>query len=350
MVKKIIIGVVSFIVLILVIGTVFFVNSLKSVGIDEEVTFEIKAGTPALTVIKNLKDNNLIKNELTTKIYAYSKSKLSYQAGVYTLNKNMSVNAILDKLIKGDVIDNSISITFVEGKRVVDYAKTIASALNADEKEVLNIMSDKEYLQELIDNNWFITDEILNSKIYYPLEGYLYPNTYKFKEDATIKDVINKLISTMKTTLDPYKDKIESSSMTVHEYLTMASLVEQEAATKEDRDNVAGVFYNRLNRGMTLGSDVTAYYGVKKTYTDMLSDLDLINCNAYNTRSNCVHGLPVGPISSVAQTSISAAISPNNNDYLYFVADTSKKVYFSRTGEEQQQVINRLKSEGKWGE
>ena len=350
--KKIIIGVIvgiiSLILIAIISFIVYFLVAIGPVNKDEKVEFKIDAGTPSTIIIKNLKNNDLIKDELAAKIYVFIHKGVSFQAGTYELNKKMSLEEIFLKFINGDVINNNIEITFIEGKRIPDYAKTISTSLNVDENEVLKVLNDKDFLEELINKYWFITDEILNKNIYYPLEGYLYPNTYQFDKDATIKDVIIKLIDNLGVKLEPYKDKIINSKYTPHQLLTLASIVELEAATEEDRLGVAGVFYNRLNIGMTLGSDVTTYYAAKKKFTDNLTINDLNECNAYNTRGNCVKALPVGPITSPSITSIKAAIEPGDNEYLYFVADKTKKVYFSKSSIEQGQVIEKLKRANLW--
>ena len=128
----------------------------------------------------------------------------------------------------------------------------------------------------------------------------------------------------------------------------MASIVELEGVNSADRVNVAGVFYNRLNSGMSLGSDVTTYYAVKKDFSTDLTVSELNSCNGYNTRGTCVKGLPVGPICNAGLSSISAAIEPEENDYYYFVADKNKKTYFSKDGVEHAETVARLKSEGLW--
>ena len=350
--KKIIIGVIIGIVSVIIIGiasfAIYFMINIGPVGKSEQVTFNIESGTSTNNIIKNLKNNDLIKDEFIAKVYLFLHKGTTFQAGKYQLNKNMSLEEIFLKFVNGNVIDDSIEVTFVEGKRLTDYAKTIANAFNLEEKDVLNQLKDKEFLNELISNNWFITEEILNDKIYYPLEGYLYPDTYKFDKDATIKDVILKLVNALGNKLNTYKKEIEDSKYTTHQLLTMASLSELEAATEEDRLNVAGVFYNRLNVHMTLGSDVTTYYASHKTFQDPLTINDLNDCNAYNTRSTCLFGLPVGPIAMSSLSAIKAAIEPADNDYLYFVADKTKKVYFSKTMEEQAKVINDLKQANLW--
>ena len=344
----VIIGIVSLILLAVISFVVYFLINIGPVGKDEKVDFTIESGTSTINIIKNLKDNDLIKDEFAAKLYLFVHKNVSFQAGRYELNKKMSLEEIFLKFVNGDVKNDSKEITFVEGKRIPDYIKTIATNLEVEEAEVSKVMNDKEFLNELINKYWFITDEILNKNIYYPLEGYLYPNTYQFAKDATIKDVIIKLIDNLGIQLEPYKEEIEKSKYSPHQLLTIASIVELEAASDEDRANVAGVFYNRLSIHMSLGSDVTTYYATKKKFTDALTMNDLYACNAYNTRGSCVKELPVGPITSPNKSSIKAAIEPADNEYLFFVADKTKKVYFSKTDQEQQKVIQDLKKNGLW--
>ena len=350
--KKVVIGVVALILAVIILAVisfvVYFLINIGPVGKDEKVEFKIDSGTSTVTIIKNLKSNDLIKDEFAAKIFLFLHKGYSFQAGNYELNKNMSLEEILLKFINGDVKNDSIEITFVEGKRVSDYINTIATKLNISEEEVSKTLSDKEFLSELINKYWFITDEILNKNIYYPLEGYLYPNTYQFAKDATVKDIVVKLIDNLALKLEPYKDAIEKSKYSPHQLLTLASIVELEAATDEDRSNVAGVFYNRLNTGMSLGSDVTTYYAVKKKFSDPLTVNDLYACNAYNTRGSCVKALPVGPITSPNISSIKSAIEPSDNDYLFFVADKHGKIYYTKTNKEHDAKVAEIKANGDW--
>ena len=141
---------------------------------------------------------------------------------------------------------------------------------------------------------------------------------------------------------------IEKNSYNVHQIITLSSLVEHEASTNEDRALVAGVFYNRLNSGISLGSDVTTYYSAKKLLTESLTKEELSACNGYNTRCLTMNGLPVGPISNVGITSVEAALNPTPSDYYYFVADVNRKVYFNKTLNQHNQTIAKLKKEGIW--
>ena len=150
-----------------------------------------------------------------------------------------------------------------------------------------------------------------------------------------------------------YKEELETSELTVHEILTLASIVELEGASSDDRAGVAGVFYNRLALGETLGSDVTTYYAVNKDFSRDLSENNLKSCNGYNTsnKSTCpIIGLPVGPIASPSLASIDATINPTEHDYLFFVSDKYKKTYFTKTYSEHIATVGRLRKEGLWYE
>ena len=152
----------------------------------------------------------------------------------------------------------------------------------------------------------------------------------------------------MDVELSKYKSQIESSDYSVHELLTLASIVELEPGSSHERNGVATVFYNRIKAGWTLGSDVTTYYAVQKSFKEDLLASELSACNAYNTRGTCFKGLPVGPISNPSHESIEGVMNPTVSDYYYFVADKNGKTYFTKTSSEHEQIIAKLKREGLW--
>lgn len=263
----------------------------------------------------------------------------------------MNVNELIESFVDGkNVIIDSLSITFVEGKKFTYYADKIAENFGYKAEDIIKKTSDVEYLNKLIKKYWFIDNDILNENIYYPLEGYIFPDTYQFKKDATIEEIIEKMLDAMDAKLSTYKTEIELSGLKVHSLLTLASMVELEAVTPEDRLVLAGVFNNRIKSGWTLGSDVTTYYAVKKEMTESLTMSDLNGCNAYNTRGTCVKGLPVGPICAPSYSSITAAITPDETKYYYFVADSHNKLYFGVTESDHQKNISDLKKQGLWPE
>ena len=192
----------------------------------------------------------------------------------------------------------------------------------------------------LIEKYDFLSNKILNSDIYYPLEGYLFPATYEFYEDASIKTIIEKMLDKTKEILDNYSASLEESDYNIHEILTMASIIENETMLKEDRDKVSQVIYKRLNLNMSLGMDVTTYYGARKNLSEELTTVDLNELNAYNTRNTSFLGLPVGPICNPSEASIKAALNPSDTDYVYFYAEIATgKLHFAKTYSEFQELI-----------
>lgn len=349
MIKKILIGISIFLVLLVIGVVIFYQISLRKVSNDDtEIFFEIESGMSISNIVSTLKEENLIKNSFVTKVYIKLHDINNLQAGVYVLKRNMNTKEILNKFVTGDCFKEEKLVTFIEGKRLVDYVKVIANNFPYSEDEILNVLSDKEYLQELINKYWFITDDILNEEIYYPLEGYLFPDTYMFNKNASIKEIIEVLINGLGNKLEPYKEEISTKDMSVHELLTLASIVELEGASSEDRSGVASVFYNRLKDNWHLGSDVTTYYAFGKNFDVELTIDEYNTCNPYNTRSTCFTGLPVGPICSVSLDSLVSTINPTESDYYYFVADKNKKTYYAKDDNEFNNIINELKSNGLW--
>ena len=324
-------------------GVLFYSTSLSATGnSNEEIIFIIKSGTPTKVIIDNMVDSGLVKNKYAGYIYVKTHKGINLQAGTYVLNKGMNFQEIIKALNNGDILDDSVSITFVEGKRIKSYAKQISEKFGYSEDEILGVWNNKEYLQELIDKYWFLTDDILNDKLYYALEGYLYPNTYQFKKDASIKEITEKMLDTTGVFLGKYKSEIENSNYSVHEILSMAGIIELEAVSNEDREKVSQVIYKRLNLGMTLGMDVTTYYAVQKEMKEELWQKDLDTNNPYNTR--VVSGLPVGPICNSSIESVIAVLEPAKTDYLYFYADVKTgRVYFAQNESEFQALIQKYK-------
>lgn len=351
---KIIIGtILGVFVLVMAAFTVISFNNLMPVDPESHdvVMFEVKKGWGVNSVIDALEKENLIKDAFILKIYSKLNNLESIYAGNYKLSKSMGPIEIMESLISGKNIENeSITVTFVEGKKFPYYVAKIAETFNFKEEDIYNLTTNPEYLNKLIEEHWFITSDILNKDLYYPLEGYLFADTYEFKKNSTIEEVIGKMLKQMGDKLSVYKEEITASGKSVHTLLSMASMVELEAVTAEDRLVVAGVFYNRLNKNIPMGSDVTTYYAERKEMTESLYMSEINACNAYNTRGDCAKVFPVGPICSASYSSITAAITPTETDYYYFVADINNKVYFSKTNDDQLKVIRDLRNKGLWPE
>ena len=343
--------------LIIVIGAIavfaWYELSLRPVqdGNLESVIVDIVPGQGTEGIAEALKEKNLIKDDLVFKIYCKLNEVNNMQAGTYDLNKNMSVEEIVNKLQAGDVVIKEINVTFPEGKNMRDIAKIISENTNNSYEDVMNVFESKEYAKGLIENYWFLTDEILDDSIYYPLEGYLYPDTYTFESvDVSIDDIIKTMLNQTDKVLSEYQIEIKSKGYTVHQFLSLASVVENEGISTEDRKGIARVFLNRIERGLALQSDVTTYYAFKVNMGDRdLTQSELNTANPYNTRGPNMEGkIPVGPISNVSESAMEATLNPSDSDDLFFVADKNGKVYFSNTNAEHEQIINELKSQGLW--
>lgn len=349
----IILGIFIIILFVFLIFSDFYLSPVDKTN-DEIVKFEIVNGTGKNVIADNLEDAGLIRSATVFKIYIRLNIGKELYAGTYNLSKNMNVKEIIDVLNSGDSLENEvITVQFIEGKRLTDYAKVIENNFDYSADDVIALIDSDEFVDKMISTYDFITDEVKQEGIYHPLEGYLFADTYDFRKNASIEEIITKMISTMGKKLDVYKEDISVSKYSVHELLTLASIVELEGASSDDRAGVAGVFYNRIEANWTLGSDATTYYAVGKDFSKDLSNKNLKSCNKYNTRSEntcSFTGLPIGPIDSPSLNSINAVMEPTEHNYYYFVADKNKKTYFASTYKEHTQIVSNLKKEGLWYE
>lgn len=320
------------------------VNSKSSA----QVEVIIPNGATSRQIGTILKEKNLIRNELVFNIYIKLNRVNSMKASTYTLSKDMSLSEIIQALEEGNSYNpDVIKITFKEGERITDFSEDIADKTNHTYDEVIAVMQDKTYIQTLITKYWFLTEDILNESIYYPLEGYLAPNTYNFaNKDVKIEKIIETMLDQTNTILTKYQSSMTKS---VHYYLTMASMAELEGTNSENRKQIVGVFENRLNIGMNLGSDVTTYYALQQAMDQDLTTAQFATVNPYNTRSTSMMGkMPVGPICNPSVVSIEASIFPTQSDYLYFVADKYGKIYFTRNNAEHTAKVQEIKEKGDW--
>jgi UPF0755 protein len=347
---KIIIGITVLLISLILLTFSYYVFQLSPTSKDDKMLdIEIPKGATGTKVATLLKANGLIKDETIFKVYLKIHNVTNINYGIYELNKAMGVKQIVDIISSGDSKSNDIKILFKEGLNMRGIAAAIADKTNNTEDDVFNLLKDDNYIKGLIDEYWFLSDKIQNNDIYYPLEGYLAPNTYQFaSKDVTVKEIFKELLDQEDKVLTPYEKDIQASGYTPHQLLTLASIVELEGVEDDDRANIAGVFDNRLAIGMPLGSDVTAYYGAKLNITDKITTAQLNDNNPYNTRNTSFKGLPVGPICNPSISAIEAALNPANNNYYYFLADKNKKVYFQTNDDEFYEKIQELKNEGLW--
>lgn len=337
--KKKLIITISVIVAIILGAIISYVVLLSPISKkSEEVVVVIKPGDGKKEVVDILKNAKLIKSKYATLAYIILNGNKNIQAGNYELNRNMSVEDIITNLNVGNIIKEerpTVSITFKEGTTLKSYLELISKETNLEYDKIIKEVNDKSMLNKFIEKYWFLKEDILDDEIYYALEGYLYPNTYEFYKETTLEAVLTKMLDNTNKMLDGIKDKILDSKYSVHDILTMASIVEKEAVKNDDRKKVAQVIYTRLKKNMSLGMDVTSYYGAQKDMSEAISSSELNDNNPYNTRPTTFIGLPIGPICNPSKNSIEAVLTPASTNYVYFIADIKTgDVYFTDKYEE----------------
>lgn len=345
----------TFIIIVLVLLFVFvsliltyctFVGAVSNNASKKEIVIPAKTSSSKIGSI--LYDNKLIKNEKFFVLYLKINHINDLKAGTYMISENMTLKEIVKMLQKGNTYnDSTIVITFKEGINFRELARVVADNTNNTYEDVIKFASleNADYLKSLIADYWFLTDSILNKEIYYPLEGYLYPDTYYFRsKEVTIPEIFKKMLDQMSLKLTPYKENISNSNYNIHELLTLASIAEKEVSIPSDRSKVVSVFINRLNKKISLGSDITARYGVKLDDTRPLKKSEYNDNNPYNTRLTTKIGFPAGPICTISSSSIEASINPTDTNYLYFLSNIkTKETFFFENSRDFENKKNELK-------
>lgn len=313
----------------------------------EYVTVEIPSGSSAKEIGSILEKQGLIKSGQVFNYYTKFKSYANFQSGYYNLQKSMSLDSIAKELQKGGTDTPQPpslgKLTIPEGYTLDQIAQAVEKSSN---KKVS--ISAKDFLAKAQDEA-FITKMVAkypkllsglptkDKGVKYRLEGYLFPATYHYTADTTVESLIDQMLEAMDSNLSKYYDTLSSKNLTVNDVLSVASLVEKEGSTDEDRKNIASVFYNRLNQGMPLQSNIAILYaqgklGQKTTLAEDAA-IDTNIDSAFNVYKN--PGLMPGPVDSPSLSAIEATINPNKTDYLYFVANTETgTVYYATTYEE----------------
>lgn len=336
----------------LVAGYFFYQEQLKPVSTsDTEIMFEISEGEYLNNILERLENERLIKSAFVAKIFTKVNNLSGFKYGAYLFSESLSTEEILNQMIQGsDYYPDQISVTFVEGLNIKQVAMVIEEHTSHSYETVMEKLNDQAYIDDLITKHWFLTDEIKHSDIYYPLDGYLFPNTYTLtSKDASIDEIISKMLEQTDKVLSKYKDSFQTEGLdTIHKYLTLASIVELEAPFYEGRQGVASVFLNRIDSKMPLGSCVTSYYGVGVLMSERnLYVSEFADSNPYNTRGGLL-GLPVGPVANPSEEALKAIVERVNEDFLYFVSDKERNLYFTSTYQEHLQMVAKLKKEGRW--
>lgn len=339
--KKIFIVLIVAIIVILGAGFIFYSSGLGPAekGNTEPVTVEIPNGSGASAIVEILDEQGLVKNSLAAKIHVRIGGYDSLQANSYIFNKGMSLKEIMNIINTGDF--NYLSknaFTIIEGATVPQAAAAIAETMPISADELLDKWNDTAYLKKLIKKYWFLTDEILQKDIMFPLEGYLYPETYFVTaKEPTAEDITEMLLDMTDQMLSERKDEIAGMDMTVHAFLSLAAVVENESLFEKDRPLIAGVFINRLAKDMPLQSDITVLYALQEKRVDVTYK-DLNVDSKYNTYMYA--GLPIGPVCSPSAPAMDDLLHYEKSDYLYFFAKEDGQVLYSKTLAEHEKIVD----------
>ena len=317
------------------------------------VKVQIPEGANSQEIGSILEKSGLVKHGLLFTAYVKYKNYSDLKSGYYNLQKSMSTEDLIKALQKGGTPEPQevvyANLTIPEGFTLEQIAQTVAQ-LQGEFKEPLTA---EAFMTKVQDEN-FIAQEVAkypklleslpakDSGVRYRLEGYLFPATYTIKESTTIESLIDEMLATMDKNLSPHYATIKEKNLTVNELLTIASLVEKEGAKTEDRKLIAGVFYNRLNLGIPLQSNIAILYaegklGQKISLADDVA-IDTAIDSPYNVYTNI--GLMPGPVDSPSLDAIESSINQTKSDNLFFVANVQDgKVYFAATKEEHDKNV-----------
>lgn len=314
----------------------YFYNQiyLASGSSSEQKTVLIEKGDNALVAGEKLSKAGVITGKYYLTFYLWKSGQLhGLVAGVYAFNPGLKIPEVARIITGGEVAVTSVPVTFPEGWTIAQMAERL-DANGFSGKEFVAVANNPS--QELKDKHAFLA-EIPKGK---SLEGYLFPDTYYFAKDASATDIIEKMLKNFDVKItDGMFTEIANQKKTLYEIITMASIVEREVPTQTDQKIVAGVFWNRIEIGQTLGSDATLEYvlgGNRRQHSIAETKID----SPYNTYR--YSGLPPGPVSNPGIASIEATINPAQTSFFYFLSDTETgKTVFSETFEEH--IANKAK-------
>lgn len=267
--KIILIVIIAIIAVMMITGIIFlniYNNGLSPVakkGEGKDIKLLVEKGDTVKEIAKLLKEKGAIKDENIFNLYTRISGKSAFKQGRYKFNTENDVKTIVEKLVKGDVNKEEIKLQLLEGKTIKDLAEVVAKVTTNTKEQFLAKMKDKDYIKKLSEKYWFIDyDTVTKEGIYYPLEGYLFPDTYIFdNKEVSIETIIDAMLKQTEKKIAEYKNIQGEKKLTIHEVLTLASTIELEAGTSStkseektlsDREVVAKIFMNRLNKKMSL--------------------------------------------------------------------------------------------------
>ena len=303
-----------------------FAHTPLQVAVPPAKGFELKAGSSLRTIARQLVAAEILPEPWRFEVIARTRGDgANIKAGSYEIAAPITPLDLLDKLIRGDVVQEQV--TFVEGWTFRQWREALAAHPNLRHDSAT--LSDMELIERV------------GATGHESAEGLFFPDTYRFNRGASDLDVLRQASETMQRKLDTLWNARapDLPFQSPYEALILASIVEKETGLQADRPMVAAVFVNRLRRGMKLQTDPTVIYGMGMTFDGNLKKTDLLRDTPYNTYTR--EGLPPTPIAMPGLASLSATLNPPPSDALYFVARGDGTSHFSATLEEHNRAVNR---------
>ena len=291
----------------------------------QAVTLQVTPGSSLSRVAHNLEQQGVISHSLLLRVLArWHEQEQQIQAGQYSFVASATPAEILERLVRGDV--DKVTLTIPEGFTQRQIIERIAEAGYGDASTLRQLVQDPDFISSL-------AIEAAH------LEGYLFPETYRFvpgiSERALLRIMVEQFHLRVSSDLH---EAAEKRGLSLHQHVTLASLIEKETGLVEEMPLISSVFHNRLKANMRLQTDPTAVYDLED-FSGTVTRAHLANPSPYNTY--IIHGLPPGPIASPGLAALTAAVFPATTDYYYFVSKRDGSHHFSRTLREHNNAIQK---------
>lgn len=327
----------AFIVLVgsvAVASTLWYQQELKPVdsASSQRITVTVEQGMSVEQIADLLQERGLIRSVRAFRLYLrFTGEDRGIKAGRFILQPSQSVQEIVDILRSGR--GEEIVLTIPEGYTVTDIDKLLVDSGLAEAGAFVRCAQECD-----LSDVWFLPESVGLAERGGIVEGYLYPDTYFVEaQQFDIEQFMRRLLHTFEQkVIEAFPEQLARSDRSLHEAITMASLIEKEASNDTERPIIAGILWKRYSEGLGLGVDATVRYILNKP-TTAITVADLNTNSPYNTRK--FRGLPPGPIASPGQQSIVAAFNPSETEYWYYLHDPEGRIYYAKTNEEHN--INR---------
>jgi UPF0755 protein len=302
----------------------FYAIEARDPSSTQPVVFDAETTKTVLGIAHNLEQQGLIRSSFAFRAIArLQKKDVLIKAGEYSLTASMTPQEILDKMVRGDMIQYRATIK--EGMTIREIGKALEDVGIIESRLISDVAFNPDVARD---------EGIAGTS----LEGYLFPETYNFRRNTPARKILAVMHEEFKKRWQPeWTQRAEILGMSTHEIVTLASIIEKESGNFDEQPIISSVFHNRLKKGMRLQADPTVIYGIKD-FNGNITKLDLITETPYNTYT--IDGLPPGPISNPGTSAIKAALFPADTQHLYFVGNGAGRHIFSENLDQHNNAVN----------